>query len=188
MGFPSLLTWVYFVVLADRPAAVQQGAYAVGKIVQFAFPLVWVLLVSRQRLQWRLPNRAGMNWGVAFGLLVAAAMVGLYYGLLRQASFMSEAGQMVQAKIVGMGLTDIRKYVAAGVFYALCHSLLEEYYWRWFVFGELHLHVRQGAAIIISSTAFMAHHVILLATYFGWTSSITYALSLCVGIGGAAWA
>ena len=144
MGFPSLLTWVYFVELADRPAAVQQGAYAVGKIVQFAFPLVWVLLVSRRRLQWHLPTRAGMNWGVSFGLLVAAAMVGLYYGWLRQAGFMSEAGQMVQAKIQGLGLVDIRKYVAVGVFYALCHSLLEEYYWRWFVFGELRLHVRQA--------------------------------------------
>jgi membrane protease YdiL (CAAX protease family) len=34
----------------------------------------------------------------------------------------------------------------------------------------------------------MAHHVILLATYFGWSSPWTYAFSLAVAVGGAVWA
>jgi membrane protease YdiL (CAAX protease family) len=34
----------------------------------------------------------------------------------------------------------------------------------------------------------MAHHIILLATYFGWTSPVAYLFSLAVAIGGAAWA
>lgn len=188
MGFPCLLTWVYFVLLADRPAAVQQGAYAVGKVVQFAFPLVWVVLVAGQRLQWQAPSRAGVNWGVSFGLLVAIAMVGGYFGLLRQAGFMSDAGRMVQAKVAGLGLGHVASYAAVGLFYALGHSLLEEYYWRWFVFGQLRLHMREAAANGLSSAAFMAHHVILLATFFGWDSPVAYTFSLCVGMGGVAWA
>ncbi len=34
----------------------------------------------------------------------------------------------------------------------------------------------------------MAHHVILLASYFGWTSPITYVFSGGVAIGGVVWA
>ena len=46
---PTLVTWLYFVALAAYPSVVQQGAYAVGKGVQFALPVVWIWLVLRQR-------------------------------------------------------------------------------------------------------------------------------------------
>ena len=59
LAFPALLTWVYFVALAQSAAAVQQAAYALGKVVQFGFPLVWVLAVQRRRLHWQGPGRAG---------------------------------------------------------------------------------------------------------------------------------
>ena len=121
------------------------------------------------------------------------------------------------------------KYIALGAFYAVCHSFLEEYYWRWFVFRRLHLlwsprspREREGeapaepvagtvsagaspshrrfllaaqdattpvaSAVVVSSLAFMTHHVILLATYFGWGSPWTYFFSACVAVGGALWA
>ncbi len=40
--FPTVLTVAYFVLLAGYPSGVQQAVYAVGKTVQFVFPLVWV--------------------------------------------------------------------------------------------------------------------------------------------------
>jgi len=40
---------------------------------------------------------------------------------------------------------------AVGVFYALCHSLLEEYYWRWFVFARLREQMRLSTAMMVSS-------------------------------------
>jgi len=79
-------------------------------------------------------------------------------------------------------------HAAVGVSYALVHSLLEEYYWRWFVFRQLRLSMSLGWAIAISSLGFMAHHVILLKTYFGWESPATYLFSFAVAVGGAFWA
>ena len=64
-----------------------------------------------------------------------------------------------------IGPADTGKYVALAVFYALVHSLLEEYYWRWFVFGQLRALVAPTLAIVLSSLAFAAHHVILLYVY-----------------------
>jgi membrane protease YdiL (CAAX protease family) len=65
---------------------------------------------------------------------------------------------------------------------------LEEYYWRWFVFGRLRLLVPKELAIPISSLGFAAHHVLVLALYFGWASPLTWLFALCVAIGGAIWA
>src|SRR5437868_10970512 len=39
--FPTLITVMYFIVLAGH--AWQQEAFSVGKIIQFAFPAVWVI-------------------------------------------------------------------------------------------------------------------------------------------------
>jgi membrane protease YdiL (CAAX protease family) len=188
MIFPTLLTWAYFVLLADQPAGMQQSAYAVGKVIQFAFPAVWVFLVMRSPWQGSWPRRTGMGLAIGFGLAVAVVMCAVYYGWLKHAPFFAGPGEIVRRKIAGLGLNSLGKYAAVGVFYALFHSLLEEYYWRWFVFGRLRPLVGNGSAIGISSVAFLAHHVILLATYFGWGSPISYLLSLCVGLGGAVWA
>ena len=45
-----------------------------------------------------------------------------------------------------------------------------------------------SAAVVLSSIGFMAHHIILLATFFGWTSVVTYLFSIGIAIGGIAWA
>jgi len=70
----------------------------------------------------------------------------------------------------------------------LIHSYLEEYYWRWFVFVRLRDYLPDGQAMLVSSLGFMAHHVILLATFFGWDSPLTWLFSAGVAIGGYVWA
>lgn len=94
----------------------------------------------------------------------------------------------IRSKLQGLGVDRLWKFIALGSFYAVFHSLLEEYYWRWFVFQRLQRLGTLTLAIVISSLAFMAHHVILLAVYFGWSSPWTYFFSLGVAVGGAVWA
>ena len=43
-------------------------------------------------------------------------------------------------------------------------------------------------AMVLSSLGFMAHHILVLATFFGWSSPATWIFSCGVAIGGAAWA
>lgn len=78
--------------------------------------------------------------------------------------------------------------MALAIFYTLCHSFLEEYYWRWFVFGGLRKYAADWLANVISSLGFMAHHVILLAVYLGWDSPLTWLFSASIAIGGMFWA
>lgn len=188
LGFPSVLTWTYFVALADLAAAIQQTTYAVGKIVQFGFPLVWVYLVIGRRLRPARPGSRGIPAGLVFGTFVLLAMMALYHGWLKPAGLFENLETGVRQKVIGLGLDSWWKYAAVGVFYALAHSFLEEYYWRWFVYRQLRQLLTSGLAVLISSLGFMAHHVILLATYFGWDSPATYGFSLTVAVGGAVWA
>jgi membrane protease YdiL (CAAX protease family) len=74
------------------------------------------------------------------------------------------------------------------VFYSIAHSLLEEYYWRWFVFSQLRRLIPLAPAIVVSALGFTAHHVLVLAHYFGWTSPLTLLFSASVAVGGAFWA
>ena len=58
--YPSLLTWLYFMAFAEFSSAIQQTVYTLGKLIQFAFPAIWVLWVQRQRLQLTRPDRKGL--------------------------------------------------------------------------------------------------------------------------------
>ena len=163
-------------------------AYVASKCFQFAFPLLWVLAVQRERLRLSRPTSAGMDVGIAFGLLIMAAMVALYYGLLKTSGLFDDATGTIREKLAGFGVDTVGKYFAFAAFYSVCHSFLEEYYWRWFVFGQLRRLVRLGPAVLLSSIGFMGHHVLVLGTFFGWTSPATWLFSVSVAIGGAVWA
>jgi len=189
MAFPTALTLVYFVALAGHPGPVQQGVYLVGKAVQFGFPVVcWLLLTRRwPRVAW--PGRAGWLAGALFGLAVLGLTLALYHGVVAPRGWLDGGpGEAIRAKVRGFGVNGPGAFLALGAFYAVLHSAAEEYYWRWFVFGALRHACGAGWAILWSSAAFMAHHVVLLAVFFGWGSPWTFALSLAVAGGGACWA
>src|SRR5436309_4476395 len=78
---PTAITWVYFILLNGADKQLQQGAYAIGKLIQFTLPVVWVWLVQRDRQWLRLPSGWSVAVGVAFGLIVAAAMQVIYYAV-----------------------------------------------------------------------------------------------------------
>lgn len=185
---PSFITWLYFFRAASAAAGAQLAVFNVVKVIQFALPIVWVLLVQRGRITLRPTNSAGVATGLAFGMLIASAMAALYFGFLKDSALLNAAKGEIVAKVAGFGIDRVWKYAALGVFYSLFHSLLEEYYWRWFVFGQLRRITSLAPAIAVSSLGFMAHHVLVLGKYFGFDSPATWLFSACVAIGGAVWA
>lgn len=202
LTFPSLVTWIYFVALAGSASGWQQIGYAAGKCVQFAFPAVWVFAILRRPLRRPVRERDDQDQtghsgpgpglaivpGLAFGVLVTVAGYLLFRFALQPAGLFDSAEQRIVDKVLGMGISAVGPYLALSVFYSVVHSFLEEYYWRWFVFDELRSAVSLPAAVGISSIGFAAHHVIVLAQFFGWGSAATWLFSAAVAIGGAVWA
>ena len=114
MLFPSFVTWLYFTALGGHSAAVQQSAYSVGKLIQFAFPLFWVLLICRESLRWTWPRGCGMGASIGFGLLVLAAMLVLYHFVLKPSGYFTGPGEEIRGKLVGFGFDSFWKYAAFG--------------------------------------------------------------------------
>jgi membrane protease YdiL (CAAX protease family) len=185
--FPTLVTVLYFVVLSKHPSAFQQGAFGLGKIIQFAFPLAWVVWFQHTKIRLARPDSKDLLAGAVLGLMILAAALALYYFMLKPAGVFDKAGDAIREKVVGLGANSIPRYVALSVFYCVIHSLGEEYYWRWFVFAQLRRLTSLPIAIVVSGLGFMAHHVIILAVYFGWDSPWTYFLSMSVAVGGFIW-
>jgi membrane protease YdiL (CAAX protease family) len=194
MVFPTIMAWTYFIALAQpvgrgeaNPAI--QAAYGLGKVAQFAFPIVYLGLFEPGSLRLRWPSARGLALGVGFGLLVGAAMIVAYRYLL--ADWLIEMGtrEQVRAKVEEFGAGSPFGFAVLALFIAGIHSFLEEYYWRWFVFGRLRRLIPMGAAIVFSSLAFMAHHVVVLHVYLpGHFLSAAVPFSLAVAVGGAVWA
>jgi membrane protease YdiL (CAAX protease family) len=185
---PALITWIYFILLSGAPAVFQQTAYTLGKIVQFSLPAIWVLLIQRDRQKFNRPPAWSVVAGLSFGLIFGLAMCLLYFTYLRPSGLLTESIAAVRTKIRSFGASSPPVYLLLALFYSAIHSLLEEYYWRWFVFGQLSHLCRLPSAIIISSVGFAAHHVLVLQLYFGWLSPFTWLFTLAIVIGGASWA
>jgi membrane protease YdiL (CAAX protease family) len=192
MSFPSFMAWLYFVFLAQPEASkgfLVLAAYVLGKIVQFGFPLLWVWSFERHRLKPALPSFRGLAFGLTFGLLAAAILLVAYYGVLRGHRLLADTPSKVLAKITEFHAETPARFLFFAAFISVAHSLMEEYYWRWWVFGELRRLLAFVPAMLLSSLAFMAHHVIILAVYLPgqfWSAAVPF--SLAIAVGGAVWA
>jgi membrane protease YdiL (CAAX protease family) len=189
--FPAVMAWLYFVVFATggRANPVQQFAYTLGKVVQFGTPVVFLALVERHWPRPTRPRWKGMGLGLGFGFLVLAAMLGFYFFVLRGSAALARTPDELRRKLQELGLDSPTGYVLFAVFLTLGHSLLEEYFWRWFVFGRLRQYVPWSWAVVLSSLAFMAHHVVILHVYLpGRFLTEVVPFSLAIAVGGGVWA
>jgi uncharacterized protein len=213
--YPTLLTCVFFVALAQQTAGLQQSVFLAGKSLQFLFPAFWVFAVQRRRSaagglsqfspgglsrfspqrKWDCPltlspadSKRLLLIGLLFGAAVFAIMLLTYHAWFKPAGLLAGVGQNVNAKLAGFNLTGPVAFFVLATFYSLLHSFLEEYYWRWFAFGQLRRWVRPWTAIAISALGFTGHHIVVLSGYFGGFTWPTLLFSAAVAVGGAFWA
>ena len=182
MTFPSLMSWIEFWLLPG----VEQGhgrslgiVFALGKVVQFAFPLVYVWMVEPEALSLAKPHTRGLGLAIGFAMVIVAGMCGVYFLVLKHSSLFEDTPEKLATLLANFHSNTPAVFFAMAAFISVLHSLLEEYYWRWFVFGRLERYLPVTAAIAISSLAFMAHHVFVLAYYFPgrfWIATVPFSL------------
>jgi hypothetical protein len=208
--FPTLLTAVYFNWLQGSNWV--QPVYILGKGLQFLFPIVFVYLYFPNRLvgaqngdrktsglnckvtsankKIRPNGRTNVAIGVIFGLLVVISMLVVYRFLIPE-PVLHSLHSTAREKVDGMGIDTLPRYLMLLAFYVCFHSLLEEYYWRWFNYFLLKQLLPEHWPILtartISSLGFMAHHIILLAAFFGISNPLVWLFSASVAVGGWFW-
>lgn len=188
--FPTIIAWIYIIALGGTGPenSLQQIGYAGGKVVQFALPIVYLVFVARHWPDFRL-NKEGLVPGIVFGGVVAGAMLALYFGVLRTSPLLAGAPSRLLNRMQEFGVASGGAFLGLALFLCIAHSFLEEYYWRWFVFGQLRKFIPAGLAIVVASLGFMSHHVLILHAYLpDRILTGVVPASLAVAVGGVVWA
>ncbi len=128
--------------------------------------------------------------GLITGALIAGVIFAGYLLLLRGGPAASAAAERVAERLAAMGAATPLRYALLAVFISILHSWLEEYYWRWFLFGRIRVVATFRTAAALSSLAFASHHVVVLWTYLGTGPSawLIAPLAISVVLGGLIWA
>jgi membrane protease YdiL (CAAX protease family) len=190
-SFPTFAALTYFVVWAHTPW--MKVLYAASKVVQAALPLLgWWALGMERRPGWaaRPSGRsraalAGLISGGAIGGVVLAAFAGPLPAWLP----LAEVARRIHERLVDLGAATPLRFLLLALGLSVVHSLFEEYYWRWFFFGQLQLRLPLPAALTLAGLAFASHHWIVVDSFLGGEHrlAVTLPLTLTVAAGGAWW-
>lgn len=151
---------MYMVVLANHPAA--PFFFGAVKIIMLVLPIIGVWLgISTGRLfgGW---NKKDVLLGLGLGGTFFLALLGVF---LLAPELFAEASKEALPRATAFGIGAPLTFVIAGVLFAIVHSLFEEYYWRWFVFGGLSSFISIPLSIIVSAIAFSLHHIFILLPF-----------------------
>lgn len=189
MVYPTLGAWVYFILLAGSDQA--RWVYLLSKGVQIALPVAWIALADREewRLRWGSLRGSGAGAGIASGLLLAAGLLLVDAAWLAGTPLAGEATARVQAKLADFAIATPLAYLAMALALSVVHSLFEEVYWRWLVFGRLARRLSPVPALALASLAFASHHVIVISRFAPASRPVVVTLvaSLAVAGAGALW-
>ncbi len=183
---PSILAWTCSILLSGKPIVFV--VYVSGKTAQLAFPLVWTLAVERKTLGFPRRTTKGLMIGTLFGCVVVLFMLAVYHGVAAGNERFVAVANTVRLKLDSYGVKSAADFYWAGSYFVILHTLAEEYYWRWFVFGKMRQSMIPRLAIFLSGLAFAAHHVLLAKRYFGDQWGMVALFSASVAVSGMVWA
>jgi len=183
MVLPFVASLFYFALFLESPIA--RAIYAGTKLFTVAWPVIAVYLI----LQANLPSmdiRSKKHVKAAFsGLLVAVPIVALMAALMRTSlgEVAVSSSDRIFSKAQQFGI--LNHYWLFAILLSVVHSFIEEYYWRWFVFGQLRRITGIVPAHMLAGITFGSHHVVIGAQFFSFFWGVV--IGLAVAAGGIIW-
>ncbi|MEK9160225.1 MAG: type II CAAX endopeptidase family protein [Patescibacteria group bacterium] len=174
LGFQMIGAALYF--LWD--SGFSQWIYTATKILLVLWPLLWLPSIRKHFTAWQ--SKGGLWVGILLGIL-ELSLIGLVLSFMD----LSTLTAVVTEKAAAFGLLTPAFYILFAIFFSLLHSLLEEYYWRWFVFRGLMLKMNWIPAALLGSAAFAGHHYFVLSEFF--SLPLTLLFGTAVGVAGFIW-
>ena len=183
---PTFAASLYFVVWAHTPW--MRVLYAAAKVVQGALPLIgWWLLRMERRPAWAARPGAALA-GLISGGVIGGAVLLAFAGPLPAWLPLDDAALRIHRLLGDFGAATPLRFLLLALGLSVAHSLFEEYYWRWFLFGQLQLRMPLPAALALAGLAFASHHWIVVDSFLGGEHRLTTTvLTLMVAVGGVWW-
>lgn len=131
---PFFCAWVYFDLLDG--SALAKWIYLASKAFILIFPLLYIYFAAG-KLDFKKSFRFDLRQ-FAYGTLCGIMIFGLGFLLLKIPAVMQIAAlarPAVESKMVNFSVSG--HFVLMALIISFFHSMLEEYYWRLFLYGEL---------------------------------------------------
>jgi len=184
MLVPVAAAVIYSVLLAETGYAIVMYGMAKGFLV--VWPVGAAMLWEKEAFRLCRPDTkkhlSALPLGLLTGGLIAALIVGTFK-FSPWSTYMEQFGGQVRGKAEDIKILDY--YVPFTISISLGHSLLEEYYWRWYVFGRLRKLTGPITAYLGAGLAFAAHHYVVLGCLF--PIGLATILGIAVALGGGLW-
>ena len=182
---PTVGSLFYFVLFPD--GVIGQSAYTLTKVFILCYPFLCLRKVGADGIfqrgrdgQWPV-WRAVVWMGLLSGVLIAS--VGFILMKTPVGGMIWEAAPRVMNRAEGLGFKD--NFLFFAIFVSVIHSGLEEFYWRWFVYGQLRSRMRRWVAHLLAAIAFGGHHLVVTLQFF--PPGLAVILTACVIVGGVIW-
>lgn len=177
--FQTIGAYFYFILFSGTTFS--SFVYSLTKILIIAWPIFWFVFgFSHNNFLNSKKYFRSILYGLFSGLSISLLIYLAYY--FNQSFFLEYASE-IKKKVIEFNLLNY--YFVFAVFLSLVHSLIEEYFWRWFIFGGLSLKIKSLKAAIIGSIGFGLHHLIILFQFFPF--HISFIFTLAVVFGGFIW-
>lgn len=163
------------------PETYGQALFAVAKFLMLIFPIVWLIAIDKQRP--RIPRWSNTGMGMAC-ILGTIIFIAIWLGYLLLGDRLIDPS-LIQDHVSKSFLGTKLGFLAGALYWCTINSLLEEYWWRWWVFTRCEVLMPKLVAVVVSGFLFTVHHIIALSVFFDWP--LVILCSLGVFIGGTSW-
>ena len=183
IGLAALLPFVgsyfYFVVAGDSPVA--RAGYAAVKVFTVLWPILVIRLLLKRPVHFRRSSRISLKRSLVEGMGVGLGLGALILGVLESplGEMVRHSADSIAAKVDDLGIRSYYWIFALALSFG--HSLLEEYYWRGFVFGQMRERMPVRWAHGLAGCAFALHHMIICSQYFPVPWGLVLGASVAVG-------
>ncbi len=186
MILPFCGSLFYFVILKESKVA--QGLYASVKVFTVVWPLVAIywIKVRRNHASDRPTGRhvKALPLGALSGVVIGGLIIALF-NITPARDYVMQMAPRLRERLEFFGIHSFGTYMAWCVFLAGLHSLIEEFFWRWFVFETLLTVTSQPVAYGLAAFSFALHHYVLCWQYVSPVGAIVFGTG--VGVGGLIW-
>ena len=163
---PLVCALVYVVWVPHGNAG--RSAWFVTKIWILCYPLFFFSMIGLGGLVRREDRRAAWpTWAV---VIWTGLLTGVCISLIGCLMVITPVGDIVKAnshnlveKAEGLGFASRGRFLLVAAFITVLHSAMEEYYWRWFIYGHLRQMVGHWPGHLIAAVAFTGHHLVLMS-------------------------
>lgn len=167
-----------------------RSAWFATKIWILCYPLFFFSLIGLGGLVRREDRRATWpSWRVVTGTGILTgiciSLIGCLLVITPVGTIVKENSHNLVEKAEGLGFASRGRFLMVAAFITLLHSAMEEYYWRWFIYGHLRQMVGHWPGHLIAAVAFTGHHLVLMSVLF--PLPLALFLSFLVGLGGLIW-